>query len=129
MCIQAAVVHNWPWIYYDEVKDVALCYTCVTAVRSKKLKNVPSIGDLPFIHCGYANWKDTCEKIGAFCKHECNSLHKQAVEVIYTFPRTTPDIGKLLSTAHANEKEYNRKYLLKVSQTMQYLVKKKLFLR
>ena len=35
--------HNWPWIHYDEVKDVAFCHTCVTAVRSKKLKNIPIV--------------------------------------------------------------------------------------
>ena len=101
--------HNWPWIHLDEMKDVTFCHTCVTAVRSKKLKNVPSNGNLAFIHCGYANWKDASGNwmllgTGAFCKYECSS---QAVEVIYTFPRTTPDIrvGELLSTAHASEKE------------------------
>ena len=65
-------------------------------------------------------------KIGAFCKHECNSLHKQAVEVIYTFLSTTPDIGELLSTAHASEKEYDRQYLLKIAQTVQYLAKQRI---
>ena len=34
--------HNWPWIHYDEFKDVAFCCTCVTAVRLRKLKNVSS---------------------------------------------------------------------------------------
>ena len=121
--------HDWPWIHYDEVKDVAFCHTCVTAVRSKKLKNVPSSGDLAFIHRGYANWKDASGKTGAFCKHESSSLHKQAIEAIYTFPRTTPDIGELLSTAHASEKEYNRKYLLKVAQYVQYLARQGLPLR
>ena len=64
-------------------------------------------------------------KIGAFCKHECNSLHKQADEVIYTFLRTTPDVGELLSTAYASEKEYDRQYLLKIAQTVQYLAKQR----
>ena len=81
------------------MKDVPFCHTCVTAVRSKKLKNVSSNGDLAFIHRGYANWKDAYAsgKTGAFYKHESSSVHKQAVEVIYTLPRTTPDVGKLLS--------------------------------
>ena len=105
------------------MKGVAFCHTCVTVVRSKKLKNVPSNEDLAFIHRGYATWKDASGKTGPFCKHECSSLHKQAVEVIYTFPRTTPDIGELLSTTHASEKEYIRKYLLKVAQTVQYLAR------
>ena len=115
--------HNWPWIHYDEAKDVAFCHTCVTAVRSKKLKNVLNNGDLAFIHRGYANWKDASGKTGAFCKHESSSVHKQAVEVIYTLPRTTPDVGELLSTAHASEKESNRRYLLKVAQAIRYLAK------
>ena len=78
------------------------------------------------------HWKDAYGKTSAFCKHECSSLHKQAVEVIYTFPRTTPvvsDIGKLLSTAHASKKEYNRKYLLEVTQTVQYLTRQELSLK
>ena len=79
------------------------------AVRSKKLKNVCN---LTFIHRGYANWKDASGKTGAFCKHESSSFHKQAVEVIYTLPRTTLDVGKLPSAAHVSEKESNRKYLL-----------------
>lgn len=118
---------HWPWIHYDEVNDVAFCHTCVAAVRSKKLKNVSN--DLTFIHRGYANWKDASGKTGAFCKHESSSLHKQAVEVIYTLPRTTPDVGELLSAAHGCEKETNRKYLLKVSQTVRYLARQGLPLR
>ena len=121
--------HHWPWIHYDEVNDVAFCHTCVAAARSRKLKNVSSNGDLTFIHRCYANWKDASGKTGAFCKHESSSLHKQAVEVIYTLPRTTPDVGELLSTAHANEKESNRKYLLKIAQTVRYLARQGLPLR
>ena len=121
--------HHWPWIHYDEVNDVAFCHTCVTAVRSKKLKNVSNNGNLTFIHRGYANWKDASGKTGAFCKHESSSLHKQAVEVIYTLPRTTLDVGELLSAVHASEKESNRKYLLKVSQTVKYLARQGLALR
>ena len=97
--------------------------------KIEEIKERTNSGDLAFIHCGYANWKDASGKTGAFCKHECSSLHKQAIEVIYTFPRTTPDIGELLSTAHASEKEYNRKYLLKVAQNVQYLARQGLPLR
>ena len=57
--------HNWPWIHYDEVNGIAFCHTCVTAVSSKKLKNVLSNGDVAFIHRGYANWKDASGKTGA----------------------------------------------------------------
>ena len=99
------------------------------AIESNKLKNVSSNGDLAFIHRGYANWKDASGKTGAFYKHESSSLHKQAVEVIYTLPRTNADVGELLSTTHANEKESNRRYLLKVAQIVQYLARQGLALR
>ena len=50
----SAWFQNWAWIhYYYEVKYVAFCHPCMTAVRSKKLKSVSSKGDLAFIHCGY----------------------------------------------------------------------------
>jgi len=119
---------SWPLIHYNETNNVAFCHTCATAARSKRLKNVSSNGDLTFIHCGYANWKDASGKTGAFCKHESNSLHRQAVKMIYTLPRTTTDVGELLSAAHSIEKESNREYLRKVAQTVQYLVRPKLAL-
>ena len=78
----------------------------------------------------YIYWKDTHPgKTGTFCRHKSSSLHKQAVEVIYSLPRSSPDIGKLLSTAQASEKEYNRKYQLKAAQTVQYLARQGLSLQ
>ena len=53
--------------------------------KIEEIKERTNSGDLAFIHCGYANWKDASGITGAFCKHECSSLHKQAIEVIYTF--------------------------------------------
>ena len=48
---------------------------------------------LVMIHHGFANWKNASGKTGGFCKHESSSLHKQADEVIYTLPRTIPDVN------------------------------------
>ena len=37
-------------------------------------------------------WKDALyEKPGAFCKHKSSSLYNQAIEVIYSFPRSGRD--------------------------------------
>ena len=37
-------------------------------------------------------WEDGCSgKTGAFCKHKSSSLHNQAVEVIYSLPRSDCD--------------------------------------
>ena len=29
---------EWPFLHYDEVKDVAFCHTCATAVEEKKIR-------------------------------------------------------------------------------------------
>lgn len=29
---------EWPFLHYDEAKDVAFCHTCVTAVKLKKIR-------------------------------------------------------------------------------------------
>ena len=44
--------------------------------------------------CSYVNiyWKDDPSwKTGAFCKHKSSSLHNQAVEVVYSLPRSGRD--------------------------------------
>ena len=66
---------------------------------------------------------------GGLASHESSSVHKRAVEVIETLPRTTRDIGEQLSSAHAEEKLRNRVYLLKVFQTIQFLTRQGLALR
>ena len=69
-------------------------------------------------------WKDDRSgKTGAFCKHKSSSLHNEAVEVIYSLPRSGHDGWRrhLLSTiriVQASEKVCNRKYLLKVVQAV-----------
>ena len=55
---------------------------------------------------GFCNWKD---RTIAFRNHENSLCHKEAVEkVLLTLPATTRDVGELLSSAHAREKEVNR---------------------
>jgi len=73
-----------------------------------------------FVTRGYCNWKDSSGDKGGFASHECTSVHRRAVEVIETLPRTTCDIG---------EKLQNRDYVLKVFQTIQYLSRQSLALR
>ena len=74
--------------------------------------------DEAFVLRGYCNWKDASGEKGGFASHESSSVHKKAVEVIETLPRTTRDIGEQLSSAHAEEKLRNHAYILKVFQTI-----------
>ena len=53
---------------------------------------------------GFSNWKDATVR---FVNHEKTMTHKIAVDLIVTLPRTTRDVGKMLSSAHAAEKAVN----------------------
>ena len=72
---------------------------------------------------GYCNWKDASGDKGGLASHESSQVHKRAVEVIETLPRTMRGIGEHLSSAHAEETLRNRAYLLKVFQTIQFLAR------
>ena len=72
--------------------------------------------DEAFVVRGYSNWKDASGDKGGFASHECSSVHKRAIEVVETLPRTTCNIGEQLSSSHAKEKLQNRSYLLRYSK-------------
>ena len=67
---------------------------------------------------GFCNWKDGTR---CFSKHEDTSAHKAAVDVSINIPRTSRDVGDMLSSAHTQQKALNRHYLIKVTQNMKFL--------
>jgi hypothetical protein len=124
---QAQWFTKWPWLHYDSGQDLAFCYTCVTAVASGKLKlSTGNVKDSAFISTGFSNWKDATV---SFAHHTDSITHKTAVDLVITLPKTTGDIGELLSAAHAAEKESNRKCLATIAQCIQFLARQALALR
>ena len=119
---------KWRWLHYDESRDLAFCHTCVVAMKTGKMKNAGTV-DSAFVFRGYCNWKDTSGEKGAFNNHEHSTVHKKAVELVVTLPKSTRDVGELLSSAHAQEKRANRQYLLKVIQNVRFLARQGLALR
>ena len=119
---------KWPWIHYDEARDLAFCFICVKGARSKTLKTART-ADASFISRGYSNWKDATGEKGGFCRHEASGCHKAAVEAVVTIPATTRDVGELLSSAHAKEKAANRKNLMCVAECLRYLARQGLAIR
>ena len=75
---------------------------------------------------GYSNWKDAT--VG-FRNHELSGCHRKAVEVIISLPATTMNIGAHLSRQYAQEKELNRKMLIKILSCIQFLARQGLPLR
>ena len=82
----------------------------VTALKTGKMKPNSNIDDTFFVR-RYSNWKDASRNKGKFASHECSSVHKTAIEIFETPPRTTRDIGEQLSSSHAEEKLQNCSYV------------------
>ena len=75
---------------------------------------------------GFSKWKDTTTVLK---KHEQSSCHRETVQVTFTLPATTRDVGEQLSHQHKKEKETNRRMLLKVVSCIRYLARQGLALR
>ena len=109
---QSSWFSKWKWLHYDASRDVVYCHTCVTGVNSSKLKLTGNAKESAFIYGGFSNWKDATR---CFNKHEFSVIHKTAVDVVVTVPKTC-DVGGMLSAAHALEKKANQQYLFKLIQ-------------
>ena len=119
---------RWKWLHYDSGGDRVFCHLCVKALKTGKMTAEGNI-DEAFVLREYCSWKDASGDKGGLASHESSLVHKRAVEVIETLPRTKWDIGKQLSSAHAEEKLQNHAYLLKVFQTIQFLARQGLALQ
>ena len=75
---QAMWFGKWRWLHYDRSRDLAVCHTCITAIKMGRLTlSIGNIKDSAFVSPGFSNWKDG---IAAFESHEKSATHKQAVE-------------------------------------------------
>ena len=93
---------------------------CVVAVKTGKMKLSGNMKNSIFLSSGFSNWKDATVH---FVKHEKTVMHKIAVDLIVTLPRTTRDVGEMLSSAHAAEKAVNHHCLLKIAENIRFLAR------
>ena len=117
---------KWKWLHYDSANDLCFCHTCVSTVKTGKMKLFGNVKDSAFLSEGFSNWKDAT--VG-FANHEKSTTHKRAVEVVVTLSQTHRDVGELLSTSHASEKAMNRQCLMKIAQNIRFLARQGLSLR
>ena len=64
---------------------------------------------------GFYNWKDA--KV-AFRNHEESMVDRKSVEMLFSLPRTTKDMGETLFESYAKEKKKNKKILQNVHPGM-----------
>ena len=80
------------------------------------------LAEQAFLIKGFTNWKDATR---VFSKHEASDFHKQAVAAM----ANKADVGVMLSSQLAKEKQSNREYLLHVMSTIRFLARQALPLR
>ena len=54
---------------------------------------------------GCSNWKNASGKTGGFSSHERSKCHKTALEIVVSLPKTTKDVGEMLSSTYAEGKK------------------------
>ena len=69
---------------------------------------------------GFTNWKEGTQ---CFRGHENRKCHKIALETLITLPKTTPNIGEILSSSLASDREQNRRCLLKILSGLRFLAR------
>ena len=120
--------NKWQWLHYDIERDLAFCHTCIVAVKTGSIKSLGT-EDLAFVSRGYCNWKYATGNKGAFNTHERYGTHKMAVECLVTLPTSYRNVGEMLSSQYALDKQSNWDYLLKVVQNVQFLARQGIAMR
>ena len=107
------------WLHYDSSKDLCFCHTCVSALKTGKMKLSGNAKDSAFLSkAKFSNWKDAT--VG-FANHKKSATHKCAVEVVLTLSQTHRDIEEILSTSHGSEKAVNCQCLMKIAENIRFL--------
>ena len=76
-----------------------------------------SCKDEALLSRSFFNWKDTTQ---GFRHHEKSKCHLDAMHTIMELPRTTGDVGEMLSNSHKHEKAANQNVFLKIVDNIRY---------
>ena len=101
-----------------------LCFYC--HIAEKQHLPISSNKDRAFTTSGFSNWKKAIER---FNKHESSLSHHQAVDFVEKIPRTTKNVGEMLSSSYAQQKAENRAMLKIILSSIRFLGRQGLALR
>ena len=110
---------KYQWLHYQEHDDCVLCFYC--HIAEKRHLPISSNKDRAF-----TNWKKAIER---FNKHESSLSHHQAVDFVEKIPRTTKNVGEMLSSTYAQQKAENRAMLKIILSSIRFLGRQGLALR
>ena len=110
---------RYKWLHCEAKEDSAFCFVCIKATAENLVTATKA--EKVFTEQGFANWKKALEKDKGFDKHEQSEAHKEAIDRYIVIPKTTGDIGEIISEAHSKERFHNRQVLLKILENIRFL--------
>jgi len=116
---QTSWFSKYKWLHYEAKEDAAFCFVCIKATAENMVTCTKA--EKVFTEQGFINWKKALEKGKGFDKHEQSEAHKDATDRYIVIPKTTGDIGEIISESHSKEKYRNRQILLKILETIKFL--------
>ena len=110
----------YPWLDYDEISDNVTSFVCKR--HYSKLKgNV----EKSFTSAGYSDWQHA---LSSFDEHQAASYHRLAMTYEGIVPQCD-DIKEMQNESTASQMELNRRCLVKIVETLQFLARQGLVLR
>ena len=99
---QGSWFKKWQWLHYQSTTDLAFCHTCVTAIKTGKMKIAGNVKDSAFIYNGFCNWKDAtrCFRVKTYLRSTMTQLHFNNLLVLHVHKERT---DTLQLTACLNE--------------------------
>ena len=115
---QAHWFKEFPWLHYNEQNDCVLCFVCAQQNAKSNLRSLRH-KEAVFTGTGYSNWKKArCR----FKEHQESECHKLAFE-FQIIPETHGNILELTSNAAMQQMEKNRRCLIKIIESLQFLAR------
>ena len=104
---------EYKWLDYDEVRDCVTCFVCKKHSEKLKAKKTKDA----FLSTGFSNWKKSLDRLKDYQK---SKLHVAALSLEFVAPKC----GNVRQMTNENLKikmAENRKCLLKIIETLQFL--------
>ena len=107
---------TFPWIIYDQVKDVILCSVCKKIFEAKAFR-CSAKREMTFIETGFCNWKKGTEKLKV---HELSTCHREAIMKLNSVTARV-NVSTQISDQKERQMAENRACLLKLFSSLLYL--------
>ena len=126
---QRRCLHQWfrefPWMHYDEARDVVFCHTCITATK-KKLLSFTRRYDDTFISEGFHNWNDGLRTLKG---HNASNVHKEATEKLLVDANYSGTVACLLDKEISTEKALANRMIVEIVKALKFLTRQNLGIR